>query len=210
MSMSSVRRIGQLAAVCATVAMPSSAAGQVPDTVHYFVDIDCSARGITNDGTQSLYNIIGLSDDGEEISFTENDLDKQRLTNSDCLDGVPSFFLSLPDSVRIRTFRIELLGQHMDDALFLDSLEFAMLGPDVEDAMGWDVDGKEGWCLSAAPNDRSGDWRGRIYEDICFPCLEFSIVPLREDEPIVDGDWRRTAFPGYAECRVPDEDAPPG
>ena len=113
---------------------------------------------------------------------------------------MPSFTLSLPDSVTIRGFRIELLGQYMEDALFLDSLEFAMIGPDIEDAMGWDEDGREGWCLSAAPNDRRGDWRGRIYEDVCFPCLEFSVVPLREDNPIVDGDWRHTAFPGYSEC----------
>jgi hypothetical protein len=204
-----VRRIGLRAAVCATMALPAAAVGQVADTVHYFIDVDCSARGITNDGTQSLYNIIGLSEEGEEISFTENDLDKQRLTNADCQEGVPSFYVSLPDSVRIRAFRIELLGQHMDDALFLDSLEFAMIGPDVEDAMGWDEDGREGWCLSATPHDRRGDWRGRIYEDVCFPCLEFTVAPLREDDPIVDGDWRRTAFPGYAECPVPDDEEGP-
>ena len=205
--MSVARYIGACVAVAA---LPASAVGQVQDTVHYFVDIDCSARGITNDGTRSLYSIVGISDDGEQVSFTEDDLDKQRLTNTDCQNGVPSFFVSLPDTVRIRTFRIELLGQHMEDALFLDSLEFAMLGPDVEDAMGWGEDGKEGWCLSAAPNDRSGDWRGRVYEDVCFPCLEFTIAPLREDDPIVDGDWRRTAFPGYSECPAIEEDAPPG
>jgi len=182
------------------MAHPASAVSQVQDTVHYFVDIDCSARGITNDGTRSFYTIVGLSEEGEEISFTEDDADKQRLTNTDCLDGVPSFTLSLPDSVTIRGFRIELLGQYMDDALFLDSLGFAMVGPDIEDAMGWDEDGREGWCLSAAPDDRRGDWRGRIYEDVCFPCLEFILIPAREDDPIVDGNWRRTAFPGYSEC----------
>ena len=190
-----------LAAACLLV-HPQAARGQDPDGVTYWLDIDCAHRGTLNEGTRSLYSITGISDDGEEYSFLSEDADERRLREQDCLAGVAPFAVSLPGAVRLRYVRIELLnGQYMDDALFLDSLQLTVSGPDLEDSIAWGVDGGDGWCLSADPEDSGRDWQGMVYDNRCYPCLEFSLIPAAADgEPVVYGDWRRTALPAYSEC----------
>jgi len=176
--------------------------GDWPDLV-YSVLIDCSGVDLRQAGTRADYTIVGISERGEEVSFTPDAADTRRLTPEDCRRGVPPFSPSaaLPDSSRIRRFQVALVpGRRSDDALFLDSLQLTLTGPQVADSMAWDVDGGDGWCLSEDPGDARGVWRGRIYDGRCYPCLEFSLLPQVEGDSIVDGDWRHTAAPGYAEC----------
>lgn len=181
---------------------PQAAPGQDLAEFTYWLDIDCGRRGILNEGTRSLYSIVGILDDGEEYSFTPDDPDDRRLTEEDCRNGVAPFTVSLPEPVNMRHIRIELLeGQYMDDALFLDFLRFTVRGPDLEDSIEWDVDGGAGWCLSADADDSQRQWRENVYDDQCYPCLEFSLIPSTTDgQPIIDGDWVETALPAYSEC----------
>ena len=181
---------------------PQAAPGQDLDEFTYWLDIDCARRGILNEGTRSLYSIVGISDDGEEYTFSSDDADDRRLTEQDCRSGVDPFAVSLSEPVRMRHIRIELLdGPYMDDALFLDFLRLTVAGPDLEDSIEWDVDGGAGWCLSADPDDSRRQWRDNVYDDQCYPCLEFSLIPVASDEqPIIDGDWTGTALPAYSEC----------
>ena len=182
--------------------IPQVASGQDPDVVTYQLDIDCSRPRTLNEGTRSHYAIVGISDDGEEFSFISDDADDQRLREQDCASGVTQFGVSVPGLVKIRHIRIELLdGQYMDDALFLDSLQLTIAGPDLEDSIGWGTNGGDGWCLSIDPDDIGGQWRGNVYDNQCYPCLEFSLIPAAPDEaPIVDGDWSGTALPAYSDC----------
>ena len=115
----------------------------------------------------------------------------------------------LPDTVRIRRFRIGLVvGRATSDALFLDSLQLTLRGPAVADSIAWDVDGGSGWCLSEDPNDASGDWRHWVYDGRCYPCLQFSVLPRFEGDSVIEGEWGETAAPAYGECPVPDEETP--
>jgi len=182
---------------------PGTAPAQQPDTVSYSIAIDCSHGAIRREGTATRYEIIGVSESGEEYSFTPDSTDMRRLTGNDCRYGVAPFTTSevLPDSVRIRRFRIGLIGgQVRRDALFLDSLQLTMRSPVVTDSLAWDVDGGAGWCISHDPGDASGDWRHWVYDGQCYPCLEFSVLPRVEGDSIVDGEWKETAAPGYGEC----------
>jgi len=184
-------------------AHPVPAVGRAQDALTYTVVIDCSHGAIRREGTRARYTIIGVSEDGEEVPFTVDSTDMRRLTETDCRRGVAPFtpLEPLPDTVRIRRFQIALVGgRASSDALYLDSLQLTLAGPAVADSIAWDVDGGSGWCLSEDPGDGRGDWRHYLYDDRCSPCLEFSLVPLVEGDSIVDGDWRGTATPGYAEC----------
>ena len=185
---------------------PHAAPGQDPDDVTYWLDIDCAHGGILHEGTRSLYSIVGISDEGEEYSFSSDDADARRLTELDCLRGVAPFTVSLSGPAKMRHIRIELLdGQYMDDALFLDFLKLTVAGPELEDSIIWGVDGGDGWCLSADPDDSRRTWRGIVYDDQCYPCLEFSLISVTPDkQPIIDGDWSRTALPAYSECPMAD------
>lgn len=206
------RVVTLLLAVPCLVVHPRPARAQQPDTVSYSIVIDCEHGAIRSEGTQAPYEIIGVSESGEEYSFTPDSTDMQRLTGDDCRHGVRPFttFEALPDSVRIRRFRIGLIGgQVRRDALFLDSLQFTMMGPAVADSLAWDVDGGKGWCISHDTGDASGDWRHWVYDEQCYPCLEFSVLPMVEGDSIVDGDWKETAAPGYGACLVPKEETPP-
>lgn len=197
--------LGTFALAAVYLLDPQAAPGQDPDEVTYWLEIDCARRGILNEGTRSFYSIVAFSDDDEAYSFSSDDTDDRRLTEQDCLDGVAPFVISLPETENIRHIRIELLnGQYMDDALFLDSLQLMLTGPEIEDSMGWGVDGGDGWCLSVDPDDSGRDWRGAVYDDECYPCLEFSLIPRTDEQPIVDGNWRRTALPAYSECAAVD------
>lgn len=174
------------------------------DSVTYTLDLDCSARGILSEGTKSPYSIVGISENGWISPFTRDEADMARLTEADCREGVAPFTLagSFEGERRLLAVQIELLpGQHVNDALYLDWVQLAVDGPELEDFMVWDTDGGRGWCLSGDPGDRGGDWRGRVHDGRCYPCLQFSLVPLGSgDESIVDGAWQRTARPGYSEC----------
>ncbi len=183
---------------------PQAASGQGLDEFTYWLEIDCARRGILSEGTRSLYSIVGISEDGEEYSFISDEVDDRRLTEQDCRSGVAPFAVSLPESVKMRHIRIELLeGPYMDDALFLDFLRFTITGADLEDSIEWDVDGGAGWCLSSNADDSQRRWRDNVYDDQCYPCLEFSLIPSTPDEqPIIDGDWTGTALPAYSECPV--------
>lgn len=189
------------------VPSPRLAFGQAPDTINYTVTIDCAHGAIRREGTAAAYTITGLSVNGEEVPFTADSLDMNRLTESDCRRGVVPFTTRepLPDTVRIRRFQIALAGsRRVSDALYLDSLQVSLGGPAVADSIAWDVDGGRGWCLSSDPADGSGGWRHYLFDASCSPCLEFSLVPSVEGDSIVDGDWRNTAVPAYAEC-LPEE-----
>lgn len=178
----------------------------------YSVLIDCSGVDIRHSGTRADYTIVGLSVHGEEISFAPEAADARRLTREDCRRGVPPFSPSeaLADTSRIRRFQIALVpGRRTDDALFLDSLQLTLTGPQVADSMAWDVDGGDGWCLSEDPGDARGAWQGRVYDGRCYACLEFSLLPQAEGDSIVDGDWRHTAAPGYTECVTADAGTAP-
>lgn len=212
MSMSMVRFGACALAGASIMAITEATMAQEADPVGdvtYVIEIDCSRRASLQEGTRALYTIVGLADNGEEHSFTPTDADMSRLTEADCVGGVAPFELTGPftGDQRIGVFRIELLsGPFSEDALFLDSLQFTRIGPDYEDSMGWDEDGKYGWCLSFDPDDA---WRGITYDDMCFPCLEFSVIAETEDSPVIDGDWRRTAAPGYSACAPLAEAFPP-
>ena len=191
---------------------PGAALAQQPDTVSYSIAIDCAHGAIRREGTATSYEIVGVSESGEEFSFTPDSTDMRRLTGDDCRHGVAPFttFEALPDSVRIRRFRIGLIGgQVRQDALFLDSLQLTMRGPLVADSLAWDVDGGKGWCISHDPDDASGDWRHWVYDGQCYPCLEFSVLPRIEGDSIVDGAWKETAAPGYGECPAEEDESPP-
>lgn len=191
---------------------------QPRDSVVYTLDLDCSARGILNEGTNSLYSIVGIAESGSIFPFTREDADMARLTEADCSAGVAPFTVTgtFEGPERLLAIQIELLpGDAADDALYLDWVQLALDGPDLEDFIVWDVDGGLGWCLSADPADRRGDWRGRVHDRRCYPCLQFSLLPVGAgDESIVEGDWRRTARPVYAECYAGDRELdtalPPG
>jgi hypothetical protein len=199
--------LGSFAVAAACLLTPQTGRGQDTDDVTYWLDIDCSRRGTVSEGTRSLYSIVGISDDEQEYSFISNDADARRLREQDCLNGVVPFAVSLAGPGRLRHIRIELLnGQYQDDALYLDSLQLTVAGPDLEDSFGWDVDGGYGWCLSADPDDSRRDWSDIVYDGQCYPCLEFSLIPRAPDEqPIVDGNWKGTALPAYSECFAVDE-----
>lgn len=191
--------------VSGLLARPICALAQELPDVTYTLQIDCAQRGILNEGTRAPYSIVGVSDDGEVHSFTPEEVDRHRLTERDCLDGVAPFTLTGPfhGPRRITRFVIEfeaLVGRRAHDALLLDSLQFTLTTPDFEDSMGWDEDGGDAWCLSAGPDDGPRDWRGKLFDGVCFPCIEFRLIPTADDSPIIDGDWRGTALPGYAEC----------
>lgn len=203
--------LGSLTLAAACLFTPQAGHGQdtddVPDRVTYWLDIDCARRGTVSEGTRSLYSIVGISDDEQEYSFISDDADAQRLREQDCLNGVAPFAVSVEGPVKLRHIRIELLnGQYQDDALYLDSLQLTVAGPDLDDSFAWGVDGGDGWCLSADPDDSRRDWSGIVYDGQCYPCLEFSLIPRGPDEqPIVDGDWKGTALPAYSECFAVDE-----
>jgi hypothetical protein len=182
--------------------LPQVAIGQDADEFTYWLEIDCFRSGFSNEGTRSDYMITGTSDDGVDYAFNYEEPDAQRLTDRNCVSGVAPFTVSFPERVSLRHIRIELLeGQFMDDALFLDFLHLAVVGPDLEDSIEWGANGADGWCLSADPDDSGGRWRGLVYDDVCYPCLEFSLVPITSDEqPIIDGDWSGTAVAVYSEC----------
>lgn len=186
------------------IGLPDVASAQTSDTVSYTVTIDCDHGAIRREGTQATYEIVGLSEGGEEYSFTPDSADMRRLTGRDCRRGVRPFTTAepLPDSVHIRRFRIEFVegGSHVNDALYLDSLQLTLGSPALADSLAWDVDGWDGWCVSGDPQDAVGSWREYLFEPRCYPCLEFSLLPAVEGEPIVDGAWRETAVPGYSEC----------
>lgn len=191
---------------------PGTAPAQQPDTVSYTIAIDCAHGAIRSEGTATPYEIVGVSESGEEYSFTPDFTDMRRLTGDDCRYGIRPFTTleALPDSVRIRRFRIGLIGgQVRRDALFLDSLQLTMRGPLIADSLAWDVDGGSGWCISHDPDDGRGDWRHWVYDGQCYPCLEFSVLPRVEGDSIVDGDWKDTAVPGYGECPAADEEERP-
>jgi hypothetical protein len=188
------------------------ASAQQPDTVSYSIAIDCAHGAIRREGTATMYQIVGVSDNGEEYSFTPDSTDMRRLTGNDCRYGVAPFTTSeaLSDSVRIRRFRIGLIGgQYREDALFLDSLQLTMRGPLIADSLAWDVDGGSGWCISHDPDDARGEWRHWVYDGQCYPCLEFSLLPRVEGDSIIDGEWKETAAPGYGECPAEEEEPPP-
>ena len=192
-----------LVAASWSLARPGPASGQAADTVNYTVTVDCAHGAIRREGTAASYEIVGLSETGEEVPFTADSVDMNRLTETDCRRGVAPFTTRepLPDSVRIRRFRIALLGsRRVSDALYLDSLQMSFGGPTASDSIAWDADGGSGWCLSQDPADGGGSWRHYLFDAVCSPCLEFSVVPKVEGDSIVDGDWRNTAAPGYAEC----------
>ena len=200
-----------LLAVPCLLAWPDAAGAQQSDTLNYFIAIDCEHGAIRGEGTQTAYEIAGVSASGEVFSFTPDSTDMRRLTGGECRHGVAPFTTveALPDSVRIRRFRIGLIGGGVrQDALFLDSLQLTLGGPSVADSLAWDVDGGKGWCISHDPGDADGDWRDWVYDGRCYPCLEFSVLPRVEGDSIIDGHWKETAAPGYGECPEP-EDAPP-
>ena len=200
-----------LLAVPCLLARPDAAGAQQSDTLNYSIAIDCEHGAIRSEGTQSAYEIVGVSAGGEEFSFTPDSTDMRRLTVSDCRRGVAPFTTreALPDSVRIRRFRIGLIGgRARQDALFLDSLQLTLGGPSVADSLAWDVDGGKGWCISHDPGDADGRWRHWTYDGRCYPCLEFSVLPRVDGDSIIDGNWRETAAPGYGECPAP-EPGPP-
>jgi len=133
----------------------------------------------------------------------------RRLTTDDCRRGVAPFTTlePLPDTVRIRGFRLSLVGGGVRrDALFLDSLQLNLASPAVADSLAWDVDGGKGWCISHDPGDAGGDWRQWVYDERCYPCLEFSLLPRVEGDSIVDGEWTRSAAPGYGECPASEDE----
>lgn len=208
LSMTKRRQIalGSFALAAAGLSMsPEAASGQDTDVVTYRLDIDCNHRRALNEGTRSIYSIVGISDDGEEFSFVSDDADAQRLGDQDCATGVAPFAVSVSGPARIRHIRIELLdGQFMDDALFLDSLQLTVAGPDLNDSIGWGTAGGDGWCLSMDPDDIRGHWRDIVYDSQCYPCLEFSLIPVADESPIVDGDWSGTALPAYSDCPAVD------
>jgi hypothetical protein len=208
---------GALALVTLGQVTPSPVHGQDledPGDIVYVLEIDCAHRGSLNEGTRAVYSIVGISDDGEEHSFTPEDADTNRLTEADCLGGVAPFELSGPfrGEKRIGVILIELLnGQYATDALVLDSLQLTLVGLDIEDSMGWDENEGKGWCLSFDSNDSRRDWGRMVYDDECFPCLEFSLVAPSEDgPPVIDGDWKNTALPAYGECPPVEAPIPPG
>jgi hypothetical protein len=194
------------------LAHPRFALAQEPDTVNYSVAIDCAHGAIYREGTQATYEIVGESASGEEFSFTPDSADMRRLTGDDCRRGVVPFTTLevLPDSVHIRRFRIGLVGgRATSDALYLDSLQLTLRSPAVADSLAWDVDGGKGWCISRDPGDASGDWRHWVYDEQCYPCLVFSVLPRVEGDSVIDGEWKETAAPGYEECPAPEEETPP-
>ena len=200
-----------LAASCVLV-RPAAVIAQQPDTVSYSIAIDCEHGAMYREGTQAMYEIVGVSESGEEFSFTPDSTDMRRLTGSSCRRGIVPFTTgeALPDSVRIRRFRIGLVGgRARSDALYLDSLQLTLRSPAVADSLAWDADGGKGWCLSDDPNDGSGGWRPWVYDERCYPCLEFSLLPAAEGDSIVDGDWKETAAPGYGECSASEDETLP-
>lgn len=191
---------------------PGAAAPQQPDALTYSIAIDCAHGAIHREGTQARYAIVGVSESGEEFSFTPDSTDTRRLTGDDCRHGVVPFTTlePLPDTVSIHRFRIELVGRRAtSDALYLDSLQLTLASPVVADSLAWDVDGGKGWCLSQDPGDASGDWRHWVYDEQCYPCLEFSLLPRVEGDSIIDGQWKETAAAGFGECPAADEETPP-
>jgi len=201
-----------LAAVPCLLARPHGAAAQQPDTVSYSIAIDCAHGAIRREGTQATYEIVGVSETGEEFSFMPDSTDMRRLTERDCRDGVIPFTTRevLPDTVHIWRFRIGLIGRRAtSDALYLDSLQLTLRSATIADSLAWDVDGGSGWCLSEDPDDASGDWRHWVYDGRCYPCLQFSVLPSVEGDSIIDGAWNETAAPGYGECPAEEEETPP-
>ena len=199
-------------ALCA-LGQPGAAPAQVADTVSYVVAIDCHHGAILHEGTRAEYTLVGVSETGIEYSFTPDSADMRRLTVGDCRRGIRPFTTAepLPASVRIRRIRIEFVGgRDANDALYLDSLQLTLGSATVRDSIAWDVDGWDGWCVSAETDDADGSWREYLYEPRCYPCLEFSVLPAVEGEPIVDGRWRETAVPGYSECLPLDPEAGEG
>lgn len=200
-----------MAAGLVTLAPPSGAAAQEAPDVTYTLELDCSQRGIIGEGTRAPYSISGVSDDGEIHSFTPEEGDRNRLTERDCLDGVAPFTLTGPfhGPRRVSRFVIEfdaLVGRQARDALLIDSVGFTMTTPDFEDSMGWDEDAGDAWCLSGDSADAPRDWRGRLFDGVCYPCIEFRLIPASEDSPVLDGDWNATALPGYADCAALEDD----
>ena len=89
--------------------LPQVAIGQDADEFTYWLEIDCSRSGFSNEGTRSDYMITGTSDVGVDYAFNYEEPDAQRLTDRNCVSGVAPFKISFPERVSLRHIRIELL-----------------------------------------------------------------------------------------------------